>query len=308
MLTVMNSTTIEQSILDKARQLGFVAAGIALVAPSDAYGPFSRWLESGQAAGMDFLKRSAPLRADIRNVVPEAKSVIVVAARYPANQAPGSGFSTCSRGVDYHLVIREKLSQLATHTREITEVVTRICVDSTPVLEREWAVRAGIGWQGKQGQIVHPEYGCCITLGELVVSISLEPSNPIPNQCGTCRRCLDACPTQAIAEGRLIDCRRCIAYLTVEEKGEIPKDLQPLMGQALFGCDFCTAACPWNKPGLENIMPEFHEQVTPTPGELLTMAKSEFKKRFKTSAFLRTGLARLQRNAALALGKESRQT
>jgi len=287
--------------MSEARRLGFVAAGIASVGPAESIAVFRKWIDEGNAAGMEFLKRNIQQRSDIRSVMPEVKSVIVVAARYPLNPQPGRGFACYSRGKDYHIVIRDKLSLLAEFARKEITSTRRICVDSAPVIEREWAIRAGIGWQGKQGQIVNPEWGCCLMIGELLVSIDLKPSERLPNQCGTCRKCIDACPTGAVTGQGLIDCRKCLAYLTIEHKGEIPEDIHRKMGQTLFGCDICTAICPWNKQGTELIMPEFIGDQMPNAEQILAMSEDEFKTRFKESSVLRTGLSRLQRNARVAM-------
>jgi len=293
--------SIETSILTEARRIGFVTAGIASVGPAESIEVFRKWLEAGNAAGMEFLKRNINQRADIRNIMPEVKSVIVVAARYPVNPEPGIGFASYCRGKDYHNAIRDKLALLAEFIRKELASTGRICVDSAPVIEREWAIRAGIGWQGKQGQIVNPQWGCCLLIGELLVNVDLKPSERLSNQCGICRKCVDACPTRAIAGEGLIDCRKCLAYLTIEHKGEIPADIHAAMGQTLFGCDRCTAVCPWNKPGTGSVMPDFLWQEMPDVKEILAMSEDQFQTRFKESSVLRTGLARLKRNAQIAL-------
>lgn len=293
--------TLEEVIFDEAGKLGFAAIGIAGVAPAESFEIFGNWLEAGNAAGMDFLKRNPALRADIRHVMPEVKSVITVAARYPVNMAPGHGFSTCFRGVDYHMAIRKKLFQLADCINTITAVSTRICVDSAPVIEREWAIRSGIGWRGKQGQIVNPNHGCCLLIGELMISRELQSTAPLQNQCGSCRLCIDACPTKALAEDGMIDCRKCLSYMTIEHKDDIPETLHGPMGQTLFGCDICTAICPWNKLRRDNIMPDFRERPMPDAEEIMAMTDVEFKLRFKDTNVYRTGLIRLQRNAVIVL-------
>ena len=293
---------LERQIIAEATRLGFAAVGFATAGPSRTVALLEKWLAAGCAADMDFFHRNLQLRADPRELAPGARSLIVVAARYPVNDQPGRGFAMHARGEDYHAVLREKLEQLARFIRQAKPLsVARICVDSAPVLEREWAVTAGIGWRGKQGQIVNAGLGCCLVLGELLVDSELAPSPPAANQCGDCRLCLDACPTGALAEDGQVDARRCVSYLTIEHKGDIAPDLRPRIGGALFGCDRCTAICPWNRFGKDRIMPELRPDRMPSAEECLSMTEAEFRKRFKPTTVWRTGLARLQRNARLAM-------
>ncbi len=291
---------LEQRIASLARELGFAGVGFAEAGESLSIGEYRDWLAAGCAADMAWLERHAELKTDPRRIAEGARSVIAVAARYPTNRAPGSGISTYALGGDYHDVIRRKLKLLAQQIG--TPLATaRVCVDSAPLLEREWAVRAGIGWQGRQGQIVSREAGCCIVLGFLLVDLELAPSPRQPNRCGTCRRCLDACPTGAALGHERVDARRCISYLTIEREGEIPPELTPAVSGALFGCDRCTAVCPWNRFGEELVMPEFRPASPPPhPNEILAMTEEEFERGFKGTALHRTGLPRLQRNARLA--------
>ncbi|MFH1968949.1 MAG: tRNA epoxyqueuosine(34) reductase QueG [Verrucomicrobiota bacterium] len=291
-------------IREEAARLGFSAVGFAMVGPCQTFARFQNWLNRGYAAGMDYLARHAELRLNPMLVAPEAKSVIVVAARYPAT-AQIQPFSNYARGRDYHNILRGKLKQLARslEARSRVPLRSRICVDSAPVLEREWAVRAGLGWIGKQGSLVNPEWGCTLFLGELLVNLELAPSKPKPSKCGTCRRCVEACPTGAIQPDGLIDARRCIAYLTIEHKGKIPEDLRPFMGSSLFGCDRCTAVCPYNPAGDIAILPEFSsdDATMPTAEQCLVLSEADFKQRFHGTVVCRSGLARLKRNAAAAL-------
>jgi len=290
--------SLTDQVVAQARELGFVAAGVAAAAPSETMPQFRRWLERGYAADMAYMSRHVNLRADPRALAPGAVSVIVVAARYPVNRDCGSGFSTYARGRDYHDVIREKLRRLADFLEAVIPLkVARICVDSAPLLEREWAVRAGVGWRGRQGQIVNPDAGCCILLGALLVDAPLDASAARPNQCGTCRRCLDACPTGALCEDGLVDARKCVSYFTIEHKGEIPEALRGAMRGKLFGCDACTAVCPWNQRGEDRVMPELASVPMPDAAEILAMLEGEFGRRFSGTPVFRTGLSRLQRNA-----------
>jgi epoxyqueuosine reductase len=179
-------------------------------------------------------------------------------------------------------------------------------VDSAPLPEREWALRAGLGWQGRQGQLIVPGAGACTVLGFLLTDLDLQPSIPQENRCGDCRRCVESCPTRAILPSGRIAAGRCISYLTIEHQGEIATGLEPAMGQALFGCDICTAVCPWNLKASAPVLPAL-EPGSPPPdaGALVAMVPGEFNVRFRGTAVQRSGLDRLQRNARIALRNAS---
>ena len=295
--------TLEEKIITEGQRLGFAAVGFASGTEPETLDIYRRWLESGSAAQMSYLQRHADLRASLEQVASGAGSIIVVAARYPVNPHPeAGGISTYARGKDYHKVVRKKLKQLVAFLREITELkVARICVDSAPVLEREWALRAGMGWRGRQGQIVNPDVGCCFVLGEILVDLPLQSSPGQPDRCGHCRRCVEACPTGAIDGQGLVDANRCRSYLSIERQDELPIEDHSLLGEALFGCDLCTAACPWNRFGEERVMPELIGETPPGPEDFLKMTEETFQARFQGTPLYRTGLARLQRNAAIVL-------
>lgn len=292
--------SLESFICRASAMLGFAAIGFAKVGPCRTFARFQDWLDRGYAGGMTYLARHAPLRADPRRVMPEVRSIIVVAARYPA-ESKITPFSNYCRGRDYHTVLRSRLKRLAQKLAAAVpaQIVFRACVDSAPVLEREWAVRAGLGWIGRQGSLVNPEWGCTLFLGELFVNLELAPSLPGPNRCGDCRRCVDACPTGAIQADGLVDARRCIAYLTIEHQGPIPEEVQPLLGASLFGCDRCTSVCPYNRAGVDGVLPEFNPAGSslPTAEQCLLLGEDDFRQRFRGTAIYRSGLARLQRNA-----------
>jgi len=169
------------------------------------------------------------------------------------------------------------------------------------VLEREWAVRAGIGWLGRQGQVVSREAGCCILLGELMLDVELAPSCPVENMCGDCRLCVESCPTGALSGDGLGDARKCISYLTIEHEGEIDAGLSGKMGQSLFGCDICTAICPWNRHGDGLVMDELRGKHNPSAQECMEMTEESFRGIFKGTAVFRSGLDRLKRNAGIAV-------
>lgn len=291
-----------EDITRKAEELGFAAAGVARLESATTFDIFARWLASGCAAGMEYLSRHSDVRANPSLLAPGAKSIIAVSARYPRNPAPGKGFSSYAWGRDYHDVVRRLLRTLADWIEERAPLQTaRVCVDSAPLLERAWALQAGLGWRGKQGQVVSDRAGCCTVLGFLLVDMELEPTPPAAERCGDCRLCLDACPTKAVGPDGTIDSRRCISYWTIEHKGPIPPDIAPQLGESLFGCDRCTAVCPWNRVGEDLVLPEFlPDAPLPDAGACASMADADFERRFSGTSVHRLGPAGLRRNAALA--------
>ena len=256
--------SIESFIRHEAATLGFAAVGFVAVGPAQSFDRFQEWLDRGYAGEMYYLVRHAPLRSHPAQLAPYARTVIVVAARYPA-VTQSACWSNYALGRDYHEVLRARLKQLeqAIRGQSSSPLLARICVDTAPLLEREWACRAGLGWIGRQGSLVHPEYGCCLFLGELLVNLELEPSPPVPSQCGDCRLCVEACPTGAIQPDGFLDARRCIACLTIEHQGAIPESMRPLIGTSLFGCDRCTVVCPWSRKGIGLPAPRMSGKLLP---------------------------------------------
>jgi epoxyqueuosine reductase len=269
---------------------------------------YDAWLASGCAAGMDYLCRHRDLRADPRRILPNARSVIVVAARYPVHPQPGRGFSALAWDADYHDVVRSGLNRLRQRLEPALALgATRICVDSAPLAEREWALRAGIGWRGRQGQVVNETAGCCLVLGFLLTEAALAVTTPVAGRCGACTRCRDACPTGAVRKDGTVDARRCVAYWTVEHRGDIPPHRAGALGESLHGCDRCTAVCPWNRFGGDRLMPGLSpDQPLPDAGECLRMDEASFAARFAGTVVKRLGLTRLQRNAAIVLANRGR--
>lgn len=295
----------EETIISKALEFGFGSAGIATVSPSVSIEKYKLWLQQNKHGTMSYLARNIELRADPRNLLPEAKSIVVVALQYPVNPYPDSGIAMYARFIDYHIVMRRKLKALIRDIESMLsrKIHARICVDSAPLLEREWAVRAGIGWIGKQGQIVSEHLGTCILLGAVLLDIELIPSvSSIPknlnDRCGDCNKCVNSCPVGAIGTDRTIDARRCIAYLTVEHKGRIPETLRDKISGRVFGCDSCTAVCPWNNKAKTKLIPEFSKPLIPSlePLQILKMSEDEFREKFKDTVLIRLGLEQLKRN------------
>lgn len=262
---------------------------------------------------MDYLaaEHSRTRRADPKQILPECKSILVLALPYsPLNsefKILNSEFkiSAYALGDDYHEIIPPRLKQIVEFIEEQVghSIPNRYYTDTGHLLERELAVRAGLGWIGKNSMLIHPRAGSTFLLAEILLGIQLEPDDaPITDHCGTCTRCIDACPTQAILPTRTVDSRRCISYLTIENKGEIPEDLRPQLGNWLFGCDICQMACPWNRfsaPADSALQPDSALRAQPSD---LTLSPVEFNQRFKRSPIKRAKRRGYLRNLAIALG------
>ena len=245
-----------QGIKAKALDLGFDACGIAPASDLPELRFFREWVDRGYAGDMEYLRRSAERRADVRHVLPPAKSVIVTATVYNierpySTECADLGQAQIARyawGDDYHDVIEGRLDALLAWMREISPEPFEACryVDSGPVQERVYAQHAGLGWIGKNTCVINPELGSWIFLGEIVSSLAIEPDPPAFDQCGACALCLEACPTQALVAPGALDATRCVSYLTIEHRGEIPDHLRPSLGSHVYGCDICQEVCPWN--------------------------------------------------------------
>ena len=297
----MPSPSLANQITNRAQALGFVAVGIAAVEPMDP-AALRDWLAAGYGAEMAFLHRHLPLRADLRAVLPGARSVICAAWPYagPAAGEPLRGAVACyARGEDYHRVVAERLRVLWDEIlREAPGETGRVFVDSGPLPERELARRAGIGWVGKQSCLIHPRLGSRFVLGEILTTLALPPTAPLAGGCGDCRRCLEACPTGALCAPGVVDARRCLSYLTIEHRGAMPRALRPCQGTRLFGCDACQDACPYNQA---TVLPPIAPSALDLTA-LLTITPAEYTRRFAHTALARVKRAGLLRNACVALG------
>lgn len=286
----------------EAHRLGFDACGIAKTSEVlDA--PFlAKWLEEGCAAEMQYMHNHFEKRTDPRLLVEGCKSLIVVALNYyPAVKQPEEvpQFSYYAYGKDYHEVVKEKLRELYEYiNREIAPVTGRMFTDSAPVLERYWAVRAGLGFIGKNTQLIIPGKGSYFFLGELIIDLELEPDTPVNLSCGNCTRCLDACPPNALTPRRL-DARRCISYQTIENKGEIAPATASVLQNRIYGCDICQQVCPWNRFATPNRTAEFQPSeafLALDKERLNSLTEEEFKVIFRHSAVKRAGYKGLKRN------------
>jgi epoxyqueuosine reductase len=307
------SAPAAERVKAQAYALGFDLAGIAPVGPAPTAGAFDQWLARGYAGTMSYLGRGAEPRRDPSRHIPRVRSAIVVAMTYGGTQ-PGGPVARYARGRDYHDVLREKLQSLHRWLEEQTgaPVAARSHVDTGPILERDLARQAGLGWFGKNTMLINPRIGSFFFIGALFVDLELERDTPFEaDRCGTCTRCIEACPTNAIVEPRVLDARRCISYLTIELREGIPEELRPLMGDLLFGCDICQDVCPWNvsfAKALPDESPYAPREVlagTDARGlarAILAMDEEAYRAAFRGSPMKRATLRGLKRNAAVVLG------
>lgn len=302
--------TLAALIRERAAELGFLRAGVLPVGPVSHAAHYERWLRDGFDGEMGYLRERLDERLDTSVHAPEARSVIALAAPYDGDVTPdlAARIARYAVGDDYHQVLAERLDALAGFVRAEAgaDVWTRSAVDGAPVLERNLAVDAGIGWLGKSAMVLHQADGSWFFLAELFVGAEIddEPA-PHADRCGTCTRCLDACPTGAIVAPYRVDARRCISYLTIEHRGPIPRALRPLLGGHLFGCDVCQEVCPWNHHGSPSGLAEFAARPEVRAADavaVLRMSQRDFSETFRGSAIKRAKRSGLARNAAVVLG------
>jgi epoxyqueuosine reductase len=311
-----SSASASASLTDLAKAhafaLGFDLVGIAALGPVETAGYFDEWLDAGYAGSMEYLARGAAKRRDSRLVRPGTTHAIVVALDYGGKEPTGP-VARYARGDDYHDVIEGKLREL--HARLERDagypIAAKPYVDTGPLLERDLARRAGLGWFGKNTNLLHPALGSFFFLGALVVDAALEPDVPFEaDRCGSCTRCLDACPTGALVAPRRLDANLCISYLTIELRDEIPESLRPMVGELLYGCDICQEVCPFNhKFARELSEPAFAPRAAlasmgarSLATSLLSMSPADFSTAFKGSPMKRAKLRGLKRNASVVLG------
>ena len=295
-----------------ASALGFEACGVTdLRAADGATAALDAWLERGMHGEMRYMARQAPTRREPQRVWPEARAAVVVLHNhFHADADPAAGRGRIARyalGEDYHTVMHERLAALAERLAEAAEGGTfRIYVDAGPLPERELARRAGLGWFGKNTMLIHPRLGSFTFIGVLLTDLDLARDAPFEtDRCGTCRRCLDACPTAAFPAPHVLDATRCVSYLTIEARGPVPDALAPLLGDHLFGCDICQDVCPWNvRFAAETAEPRYRPRPPdewPTLVELTRMSEREYEEAFEGTALERAGRAGLARNAEAIL-------
>jgi epoxyqueuosine reductase len=297
---------LSQWIKTRAIELGFAACGISEATNLEPEGKSLKyWLSQGFHGEMDYMSRDPDKRLDPRLLLPGSRSVISVLMNYfPEERLPEKDnykIAKYAYGKDHHIVIRSRLNQLIHEIQDQAGECQASCyIDSGPVVDKAWAARAGLGWRGKNSLLIHPEIGSFVFIGDIITNLELEYDKIyVKDLCGNCTRCIDACPTGALLAPRLIDARKCIAYLTIEYKGELPQKEKPKFNDWIFGCDICQDACPWNKKAKAH-----HESSFLPNQELKEMNKKkwehltedQFNVLFKNSAVKRTKYSRLRRN------------
>jgi len=308
---------LKQRIKDKARQLGFSLAGVTLPDPPPHYSTFEHWLAQGLHGSMNYLatEKARARRADPREILPECKSILVLATAYPSPSGRGQGegeiqVASYARGEDYHNILPARMAELVRFIEEqvARPIKNRYYTDTGPILERDLAQRAGIGWVGKNSCLINPKQGSYFFLSEIFLDLELEPDTPfVTDHCGTCARCISACPTDCILPNRTLDATRCISYLTIELKDDIPVELREKIGNWVFGCDICQMVCPWNRFAPEgdsafSDAPSTTLRTLPSPTGELTLTPQAFNQRFKRTPVSRAKRRGYLRNVAVALG------
>ena len=302
----------------RARELGFDLCGVAPVGDFPELSYLPAWLADGRAGRMTYLNRTARRRADVRQWMPSARSVVVVACFYNtgrpcSTEIADPGVALIARyawGDDYHRVMTVRLNVLLDWLRAASSAAFDACVsvDTGPIQERVYAQRAGIGWIGKNTCVINPDLGSWILLGELITSLSIEPDEPALDRCGTCTLCIEACPAHALVEPHVLDARLCLSYLSIEVKGSIPVDQRAGMGVHLFGCDICQDVCPYNLCESRVAGPEWAPRAAldqPRLADLWSRSDHALEEAIAGTALVRRGVAGLRRNLAVGLGNGS---
>jgi epoxyqueuosine reductase len=310
----IDRTFAARVLREAAAEQGFVRVGFARADEPPQFERFRSWIGQGRHARMAYLEETMEVRAHPRSLLPEARSIVCLADRHPTARpvAPdGSRVARYAVGRDYHQTLRERTDGLIAVARQkLGTFRYRVCVDSTPLAERSFAAAAGLGWIGKNGCLIDPAEGSFLLLAEVLTDLDLPPDEPVAERCGSCVRCLSACPTQAFLAPGLLDAHRCISYWTIEHRGAIPDEMKARLGDFVFGCDICQEVCPWNEPGqtddgrhaigAEDL--RARDDAIPTRAEWLAMGKGEWRRRFGATAFNRAGRRGMQRNAAASAG------
>ncbi len=292
------------AICAEARRLGFAACGFAPVGdvPAEVIDAWQRWIEGGKHACMSYMERYGEVRRNPALMLDGANTVVCVAMNYyPASKLPHDHprFAYYAYGRDYHEVMRERLRELAAYMERMTGCSNRVCCDTAPLFERYWAVRAGIGFIGRNTQLIVPGAGSYFFLGEILTTMSLPPARPIAGECGNCRRCVEACPTHAICDDGTIDARRCLSCQTIENRGELPSEVIPSMGTRVYGCDTCQQVCPYNReasPSQEAAWQPSVEMKELSYERLKNLSRDDFARIFRHSAVKRVKYEGLMRN------------
>lgn len=308
----MTVSSLEERLKQQAHVLGFELAGIARAADADGFDRLREWLDREYDGEMRYMRERAELLRHPASVLPSVRSVVMVGMNYFTDAACGlAGAARIARYAqgqrDYHDLLRERLNTLLKWVQEqVPGARGRGVVDTAPLLERDFARRAGLGWFGKNTMLLNKSMGSWFFLGALLLDLDLTPDAPhFGSHCGTCTACLDACPTDAFPEPGVLDARRCISYLTIELRGPMPEELRADVGDWLFGCDICQDVCPWNRKAPATTAPALQPRddiAALDPVELLGLSEEEFRRRFRDTPLFRTKRRGLIRNAAIVLG------
>lgn len=302
---------LSERIKRQATELGFQKVGICPAEAPDHLPALAGWLERGNHGTMEWIERTREKRLDISKMLPGIRSVVVVGMNYYTKTEAKTGnavgrISRYAHGTDYHDIMQERLEALEQFVRQQRPGRTmRIYSDTGPVSEKVWAEKAGLGWQGKHSNLLTQDYSSWIFLGVLLLDFELEYDRPATDHCGTCTRCIEACPTQAITEPYVVDSRRCISYLNIEHRDPIAAELRPGMGNWIYGCDVCQDVCPWNrftKLSQEKAFAPAPASRLEDPREWLELSMEEFRRRFRHSPMKRAKWAGMLRNIVIALG------
>jgi len=292
-------------LVNHAKSLGFSHVGISkadfLEAEADH---LDQWLKRGYQGEMGYLERNMDLRLDPRKLVPGAKTVVSLLFNYHNPEKPidpdAPRLASYAYGEDYHFVVKKKLKSLLSFIKDrIGEVDARVFTDSAPVLEKAWAKKAGLGWIGKNANLINKNQGSYFFIAEIILDLGLEYDSPVQDYCGTCTKCIDACPTGAIIQPYVVDGSKCISYFTIELKEAIPQEVKGKMDDWMFGCDICQEVCPWNSFSLQHTEPAFNphpDLLSMTKGDWEDLQEDTFKELFRKSAVKRTKFAGLKRN------------
>jgi len=310
-LTSKGLADLKDTIEHLAFQQGFVAVGVVPTGPVAGVDRYLRFLSLGYHAGMDWLARNPQRRCDTRFLLPDGAgdsgSVICLAASYaPSGQDDTSQFNWVARyarGRDYHRLLRKRCEKIVSAISKLVDgLFTRICVDTAPVLECSLAAAAGLGWIGKNGCLINRKYGSYLLLAEIVTNLPLEPDKPVENGCGSCKACIESCPTGALTDDGLVDASRCISYLTIEHRGVIPDEFKPACSSWLFGCDTCQEVCRYNRgvPAGDAELRGPNNIAGLAPRDLLKWSKADWDLFTRGSAVRRAKYEMLLRNAAIA--------
>jgi epoxyqueuosine reductase len=307
--------SLKTRIFDKAAELGFCAWGVTRAeAVPEAGTRLREWIAAGNHGEMGWMEARADQRASPQGLWPEAKSVIALAMSYaPANdplalaESKDRGrISVYAQGADYHKVVKKALKAMGRWLADEAGCQLKVFVDTAPVMEKPLSAAAGVGWQGKHSNLLSRDHGSWLFLGVIYTTLELEPDEPAAEHCGSCTRCIDACPTDAIIAPNLVDARRCISYLTIEHAGPIPHEYREAIGNRIYGCDDCLAVCPWNRfasaAQANKAFAPRAELVAPALADLLALDDAGFRELFSGSPIKRIGVARMTRNCLIAAG------